>query len=83
MAADRVGSGLLHVYATPINVQHVKATAIGEQVTCTACLKEQDERSYHFILRVENARGEEIAEGTHVRVRVNKERFMSKLNGAS
>ncbi len=109
MAADRVGSGLLHVYATPmvaalmestsilciedleadettvgveINVQHVKATAIGEQVTCTACLKEQDERSYHFILRVENARGEEIAEGTHVRVRVNKERFMSKLSAA-
>ena len=108
MAADRVGSGLLHVYATPmvaalmestailciedleegettvgveINVQHVKATAIGEKVTCTAFLKEQNDRSYHFILRVENARGEEIAEGTHVRVRVNKERFLSKLNG--
>lgn len=109
MAADRVGSGLLPVYATPmvialmestaclciedldegdttvgveINVQHVKATAIGEQVTCTAFLKEQDERSYRFILRVENAHGEEIAEGTHVRVRVNKEKFLSKVNGA-
>lgn len=108
MAADRIGSGLLPVYATPmvialmestsclciedldegyttvgveINVQHVKATAIGEQVTCTAFLKEQDERSYRFILRVENARGEEIAEGTHVRVRVNKEKFLSKVNG--
>lgn len=106
MAADRVGSGLLHVYATPmvaalmettaclciedlddadttvgveINIRHVKATAIGEQVTCTACLKEEDGKSYHFILRVENAQGEEIAEGTHVRVRVNKERFMSRL----
>ena len=106
MAADRVGSGLLPVYATPmvialmentaclciedldegdttvgveINVQHVKATAIGEQVTCTAFLKEEDEHSYRFILRVENAHGEEIAEGTHVRVRVNKEKFLSKV----
>jgi len=106
MAADKVGSGLLPVYATPmvvalmeqtaclciedlddadttvgveINVQHVKASAIGEKVTCTAFLKDETERSYHFILRVENAQGEEIAEGTHVRVKVNKEKFLSRL----
>lgn len=62
-----------------IDVQHVKASPVGEQVTCTATLTAHESRRYMFSMVVTNAKGDTLATATHERVRVNRNRFMSKL----
>ena len=62
-----------------MNIAHVKATPVGETVTCTATLTAQRRRRYYFSIVVTNAKGETLATATHQRVRVDKERFMAKL----
>lgn len=106
LTAQKVGSGLLPVYATPavvalmentacqciteideaettvgilMNIQHVKASAIGEKVICTATLESIEGKKYSFSIKVVNNKGEEIAIAVHERIRVNKERFMQKV----
>lgn len=106
LTAQKIGSGLLPVYATPavvalmentacqciteideaettvgilMNIQHVKASAIGEKVICTATLENIEGKKYSFSIKVVNSKGEEIAIAVHERIRVNKERFMQKV----
>lgn len=62
-----------------IDVQHLKASAIGETITCQATLKAVEGRKYSFDITCTNAKGELIATATHERFLVDAERFMAKL----
>ncbi len=64
---------------THIDVHHLKASAVGEKVTCTATLIAQEGRQYTFKAEVVNAMGEIIATATHERFLVNAQRFMEKV----
>ena len=63
---------------TALNIEHSKATKIGDIVTATAVLTEVNGRELKFNIA---ARDEVslIGEGTHTRFIVNREKFMSKL----
>jgi len=64
---------------TAICIKHLKASAIGEKISCTATLTENDERKYLFQLKAYDSKGDKIGEGTHERFIVNIEKFMSKV----
>jgi len=64
---------------TAICIKHLKASAIGEKISCTATLTENDERKYLFQLEAYDSKGDKIGEGTHERFIVNIEKFMSKV----
>ena len=63
---------------TALNIEHSKATKVGDTVTATAVLTEINGRELKFNIA---ARDEVslIGEGTHTRFIVNREKFMSKL----
>lgn len=63
---------------TLVNVRHLAATPVGERVVATAELIEMDNRLCAF--RV-SARDEhrQIGEGIHERARVDRERFMARV----
>ena len=63
---------------TVVNVRHLAATPVGEQVVATAELTEMDGR--RLVFRV-SARDEhrQIGEGIHERARVNLERFLARV----
>ena len=104
--ADRFGSGLLPVYATPamialmentatkaildltdnlttvgieINAQHLKASLVGENLTCNARLTSHTGKIYEFYIEVLNSNQEKIGTATHKRAAVNKTDFMERL----
>ncbi|MBP1676716.1 MAG: Thioesterase superfamily [Bacteroidetes bacterium] len=64
---------------TAISVKHLKASAVGEQITCTATLIENEGRRYVFALTATDSKGNLIGEGTHERFVIDIEKFMSKL----
>lgn len=64
---------------TLINIQHLKASAVGEKICCTARITETDGRRYAFYLEATDSFGDIVGKGTHERSVVNIERFMSKL----
>lgn len=64
---------------TLINVQHLKASTVGETIRCTAKITTTEGRRYTFELTALNAAGEIVAQGTHERFAVDAQRFMSKL----
>lgn len=103
--ADRLGSGLLPVYATPsmvalmeatclesvaeeigpdndtvgiaMDVKHLAASPIGEEITCKSELVEIDRK--RLVFRVEAFdRHEKIGEGIHQRFIINPRKFMEK-----
>ena len=63
-----------------INVKHLKASKIGEVVTCTANLKRQEKRLYEFEITVSDSKNDIIGTATHQRVAIHVEKFMRKLN---
>lgn len=65
---------------TVMNCQHLKATAIGEDIWCTAKIAEIDGRKISFDIEARNAQGDLIGTAKHERFIVNKQRFMSKLS---
>lgn len=65
---------------TAINIQHLKASAVGETISCTATLTQAEGRKYSFELEAKDSKGDIVGKGTHERFAVNIERFMSKLN---
>ncbi len=67
---------------TSMNLQHLKASAVGETIHCEARLTHQEGRRYTFSIKATNSRGETIGEGTHERFAVHAERFMGKLQQA-
>ncbi len=65
---------------TSITVKHLKASRVGEMLTCVAILTESEGRRFAFELKVTDSTGETVGEGVHERFVVDVERFMSKLN---
>lgn len=65
---------------TSISVKHLKASKIGEELTCVATLTESEGRRYAFELKVTDSKGELVGEGQHERFVVDVQRFMDKLN---
>lgn len=63
---------------TALNIEHMRATKIGEVVTATAVLAEINGRELKFNIAARDGVGV-IGEGTHTRFVVNREKFMSKL----
>ena len=78
-ALDDLGEGMTTV-GTVINVRHLKASKIGEKMTCTATLIHQEGRRYEFEITVTDSTGELTATATHERAAVDVERFLRKLN---
>ena len=64
---------------TSINIQHLKASAVGEKIYCTAKVTETDGRKYTFYLEAKDSFGNIVSKGTHERFVVDIERFMSKI----
>lgn len=61
-----------------INVKHIKATAVGKKVFCTATVLEVEERRICFEIEARDETGI-IGTAGHNRFVVNPEKFMSKL----
>ena len=64
---------------TLINIQHLKASAVGEKICCTAQITEIDGRKYTFTLEAADSSGAIVGKGTHERFVVNAGKFMSKI----
>jgi Predicted thioesterase len=63
---------------TAVNINHVKATGLGDTVRATAILKEIDGRKLVFEVMASDSKGE-IGNGTHTRFIVDREKFLSRL----
>jgi predicted thioesterase len=61
-----------------VHIEHVKATPIGQEVEATATLVKIDGKRLYFNVEARDQAGE-IGKGTHVRYRIDNEKFMSKL----
>lgn len=64
---------------TSINMKHLKASPIGEEIKCTATIVAIEGRKYSFEITATDSKGDLIGEATHERFLVNIEKFMSKL----
>ncbi|MBP5307233.1 MAG: thioesterase family protein [Paludibacteraceae bacterium] len=63
-----------------IQLNHTKASKIGEEIFCSAELTYIDGRKLTFHLEAKNAKGEIIGTATHDRFIILPEKFMSKLS---
>lgn len=63
---------------TALNIEHSRATKVGEVITATAVLTEVNGRELQFNIAARDEVGV-IGEGTHTRFIVNREKFMAKL----
>ena len=63
---------------TALNIEHLRATKVGEVITATAVLTEVNGRELKFNIAARDTVGI-IGEGTHTRFIVNREKFMAKL----
>ena len=63
---------------TALNIEHLRATKVGEVITATAVLTEINGRELKFNIAARDEVGI-IGEGTHTRFIVNRKKFMSKL----
>ncbi len=63
-----------------IQTSHLKASKVGETIHCTATIIAQEGRKYSFKIIAKNSNEDTIGEGTHERVLVDIEKFMSKIN---
>jgi len=76
--AGRLGPGETTV-GTEIVIRHLAATPIGGQIRAEATLTAVDGRKLRFSVMAFDAR-DKVAEGTHDRVVVSRERFLAKLS---
>ena len=63
---------------TALNIEHSRATKVGEIITATAVLTEVNGRELKFNIAARD-QVSIIGEGTHTRFIVNREKFMAKL----
>jgi len=64
---------------TEISVKHLKASAVGENIKCTATLIENEGKKYVFDIIAIDSKNQIIGEAKHTRYLIDIERFMSKL----
>ncbi|MFL6166200.1 MAG: thioesterase family protein [Ornithinibacter sp.] len=64
---------------TAVVLQHLAASAVGEQVTAVAVVRSVDGRRIGFDLEATDAGGTVVARGTVERVVVHDERFLARL----
>src|SRR5574344_1246313 len=62
-----------------INVKHLKATPIGQTVTCISKFERQDDRKFYFSMEC-FCREVKIASASHLRYIVNVQEFIQKTN---
>lgn len=62
-----------------INVKHIKASAVGEEITCKSVLEKQDGKKMYFKIIAFDTK-DIIGEATHIRYVVDSMKFMEKLN---
>ena len=75
--ANRLEEGQTTV-GTALNIEHSRATKVGEVITATAVLTAVNGRELQFNIAARDEVGV-IGEGTHTRFIVNREKFMAKL----
>ena len=63
---------------TYIQINHLKATALGKTVKCFASLTNHEGRKFEFELKAFEG-DDEIGNGTHTRFIIDKEKFLQKL----
>ena len=63
---------------TALNIEHSRATKVGEIINATAVLTAVNGRELQFNIAARDEVGV-IGEGTHTRFIVNREKFMAKL----
>lgn len=78
LASEEMGEGETSV-GISLNVQHTKASAIGETIRCEAKLVSIDGRKLSFEIECKDSKGSIIGNAQHDRFIVNAERFMQKL----
>jgi len=64
---------------THVCVDHTAASAVGAEVTATATVTSLNKRSVEFSVSACDSAGAQIGSGRHVRVIVDIERFMRKV----
>jgi fluoroacetyl-CoA thioesterase len=63
---------------TKVDVEHVKATPVGEAVTAEAVLVKQEGRSLTFSVHAKDSSGI-IGQGLHQRFMVDREKFLGRV----
>jgi len=61
-----------------INTQHIKATKVGKQVTCTATITKVDGKKLFFDIKAEDEDAA-IGRSKHIRYIIDTEKFLSRL----
>ena len=61
-----------------VNIKHLKANLIGDELTCTATLDKIEGRKLTFIVEAKDTH-KVIGKGIHERFIINNEKFMNKL----
>lgn len=62
-----------------LQVDHVKASGVGEVVRCDARLVREDGRKLSFEIEAHNAAGELVGRAKHDRFVVDEQRFMARV----
>ncbi|MBO4739294.1 MAG: thioesterase family protein [Bacteroidales bacterium] len=68
----------LTTVGTEINIEHKKASAIGQKLTCQSVLTKVNNRQLCFHVEVSDG-VDIVGRGTHTRFVVDKEKFMAKV----
>ena len=77
LAQKELGEGETTV-GISVNIKHMKANLVGDEVVCTATLEKVDGKRLDFSVKV--LHGETlVGEGEHSRFIINEEKFLAKL----
>lgn len=63
-----------------ISAKHLKASVVGEELTCKAELTNKNGKIYEFYVEVTNSQGNKIGTATHKRAAVDTVEFMKKIS---
>ena len=77
LAQKELGEGDTTV-GISVNIKHLKANLIGDELTCTATLDKIEGRKLTFIVEAKDTH-KVIGKGIHERFIINNEKFMNKL----
>ena len=78
LAIDDLQEGFTTV-GIEINIQHIKASPIGETLTAVAHMTSHEGRAYDFEIEVSDSKGSIVGKATHKRFAVDSQKFMQKL----